>query len=420
VSIIKKIPFGEFGKVLIRFASAQIISNCLRMISGFLVIKFITPELYGEFTGVGVYIGYILLGHGGIINGLSRELPYELGRKNDEYAKEMACSVYALSSILSVLAAFIFLVLGLHNFISGDALTGSIYMAYVLIGGLNLINKQFLPVLYRTNNDFNSLAKQNIFIGIGNLLSVLLVYFFNIYGLIVRGIFLTLLEFFLLFKNKPYQLSFTWNLGHFKKLFKTGFPIFIVGQVTPLWSTVMNNIIFSIGGALNFGLYSLSTIIQSAVGVIPMAFSKVIYPRMAIMLGEGKPVSQILKANLKPLYFQFGLMLVTALVGCFLLPLVIPFILPKYVDGIVAAQWMLFVPVVQSFGSLNNIYNVIKRQKWYFLSLVTGAVIGSFFILWKIKTTDFHLEIFPQGLLLGTAIQQFLSLLFLSKLRKYA
>ena len=419
MSIIKKIPFGEFGKVLIRFASAQVVSNFLRMLSGFLVVRFIAPELYGQFTGVGVYMGYILLGHGGIINGLSRELPYELGRKNNQYAKEMACSVYALSSILSVLAALIFLILGLHNFISGDALTGLIYMAYVLIGGLNLLNKQFLPVLYRTNNDFDSLAKQNIFIGIGNMLSVLLVYFFNIYGLIARGIFLALLEFFFLFKNKPYQLSFTWDLGHFKKLFKTGFPIFIVGQVTPLWSTVMNNIIFSIGGALNFGLYALSTIIQSAVGVIPVAFSNVIYPRMAIMLGEGTPVSQILKANLKPLYLQFGLMLTTAVVGCFLLPFVIPFILPKYVDGIVAAQWMLFVPVVQSFGALNNIYNVIKKQQWYFFSLITGATIGSLFILWKINTTDFYLEIFPQGLLLGTAIQQFLSFLFLSKLRKY-
>lgn len=417
--MLNKISFGDFGKVLIRFASAQLISNFLRMLSGFLVVKFIAPELYGQFTGVGVYMGYILLGHGGIINGLSRELPYELGRKNDEYAKEMASSVYALSSILSVLAALIFLVLGLDQFISGNTLTGSIYMAYVFIGGLNLLNKQFLPVLYRTNKDFDSLSKQNIFIGIGNLLSVMLVYFFNIYGLILRGVFLALLEFVLLFKNKPYQLSFTWRLDDFKKLFKTGFPIFMVGQVSPLWSTVMNNIIFSVGGSMNFGLYALSTIIQGAVGVIPRAFSQVIYPKMSIMLGEGKPISQILKANIKPLYFQFGLMLTTAVVGAIVLPVVIPFILPNYVDGIVAAQWMLFVPAVQSFGALNNIYNVIGNQKWYFFSLVTGAVIGSLFVLWKINTTGFYLEIFPQGMLLGTAVQQVLSLLFLSTLKKY-
>ena len=419
MTIKNKLPFGNFRKVLIRFASAQMLSTFLRILSGFLVVKFIAPELYGQFTGVGIYLGYILLGHGGIINGLSRELPYELGRENDEYAKEMASSVYALSSILSILAAFIFLVLGLIHFINGDFLTGLIYIAYVLIGGLNLLNKQFLPTLYRTNKDFDSLSKQNISLAIGNLISVSFVYFFNIYGLIVRGIFLALLEFFLLFKNKPYQLSFSYNFNHFKKLFKTGFPIFMVGQVNSLWTTLVNNIIFSVGGAMNYGLYALSTIIQSAIGVIPSAFSQVIYPRMSIMLGEGRSVSQILKANIKPLYFQFGLMLATAVVGAVLLPVVIPFILPKYVNGIVAAQWMLFIPAVQSFGTLNNIYNVIKKQQWYFFSLVTGALIGSLFILWKINTTDFHLEIFPQGLLLGTTVQQVLSLLFLSTLKKY-
>ena len=380
-----KLGAGEFGEMLVRFASSQVVSNFLRLLSGFFVVRFITPELYGQFTGVGVYMGYILLGHGGIINGLGRELPYELGRKNDTYAKEMASSVYVLSSVLSVLAALVFSVFGLIHLISGDILTGSIYMAYVLIGGLNLLNKQYLPVLYRTNKDFNSLSKQNISVGVGNLISVVLVYFFDIYGLIARGVFLALLEFFLLFKNKPYQISFSWKVNHFKKLFKTGLPIFMVGQVNPLWSTLTNTAIFSLGGPLNFGLYALTNIINNAFGVIPVAFSNVIYPRMAIMLGEGKSVLQIIKANTKPLYFQFALMLIMGIVGSFLLPIVIPVILPNYVDGILAAQWMLFVPVIQSFGALNNIYNVIKRQQWYFFSLIFGVLVGSVFMLWELQ-----------------------------------
>ena len=412
-----KFSLGDFGKVLLRFASSQVISNFLRLLSGLLVVKFIAPDLYGQYTGIGIYIGYILLGHGGIINGLGRELPYELGQKNDEHAREMASSVYVLSSILSIIAALIFAFLGLYYFIIGDSLTSLICIAYFIVGGLNLFNTQFLPVLYRTNNDFDSLSKQNIFVGVGNLLSVLFVYFFSIYGLIIRGIFLALFEFLLLFKNKPYKLSFTWNILHLKKLFRTGLPIFMVGQVTPLWITFMNTIIFSVGGALNFGLYSLCTIIQNAFGVIPTALSKVIYPRMSIMLGEGKSVSQILRSNLKPLYFQFIFMLTIALIGFYLLPIVIPFILPNYVGGIEAAQYMLFVPVLRSFGSLNNIYNVLKKQRLYFFSLLTGALIGSLFILLKIYSQDFSLEFFPQGMLIGTGIQQVMSLSYITKLK---
>lgn len=408
---------GHFGRILIRFASSQIISNFLRLLSGFLVVRFIDPESYGQFTGVGVYLGYILIGQGGIINGLSRELPFELGRNNDSYAKELASSVFLYTVILSFISSMIFLFFGVKLIIKGNNITAIIYIAYSLIGGLHILNKQFLPTLYRTNKDFNSLSKQNITVGIGNLISVVLVYFFGLFGLIARGIFLAFLEFYLLFKNKPYRLKFSYQIKHFKVLFKTGIPIFMVGRVGPTWHTVMNNIIFSVGGALNFGLYALSTIIQGAVGVIPNSFGQVIYPRMSIMLGEGKSVSHILRANIKPLIFQFFVMVGVSIVGVILLPIVIPFLLPKYVDGITAAQWMLFVPVAQSFGALNNIYNVVKKQKWYFFSLLTGAVAGSLFVYWKVNSGSFQLEYFPQGILLGTIIQQVLSLLFLSTIR---
>ena len=408
---------GEFGRVLMRFASAQIVSNLLRMLSGFLVVRLIDPELYGQFTGIGVYMGYILLGHGGIINGLNRELPYELGRGNDEYSREMASSVYVLTLIISLLAAIVFLVFGIKNLLSGEFLTGIIFVAYTFIGGLYLLDKQYLPVLYRTNKDFDSLARQNIFIGLGNMLTVLLVWWLGIYGLIVRGFLLAFYEFILLFRNKPYNLDLNYEMSHFVKLFKTGLPIFIVGQVNKLWSTILNNIIFSIGGALNFGLYGLSMIITGAIGVIPNAFGQVVYPRMSIMLGEGKSISQILKVNVKPLFFQFGVILVVAIPGALLLPVIIPVILPKYVDGIPAAQWMMFVPVIESFGALNNIYNVVKKQTLLFIALITGAAVGSLFILLQVKSHGFYLEVFPQGVLIGKGVQQVLALLFIKKIR---
>jgi len=410
---VKKIQLSEFGKVLLRFASAQIVSNFLRLISGFLVVRAIDPEMYGRFTGIGIYMGYLLLGHGGIINGLGRELPFELGKKNDSYAKELASSVYSLSIGLSMLFALFFVGLSLYYFIYNHTILAAICLSYVIIGGLNLLNQQFLPVLYRTNKDFDSLSKQDIRFGIGNLASVLLVYYFGLYGLIARGIFLAIYQFVLLFRNKPYPLKIKFHFSHFKKLFKTGLPIFMVGQVNPLWATVMNNIIFSVGSAASFGLFSLSTIVQGAIGIIPASFSSIIYPRMAIMLGEGKPVKKILSSNYKAVSFQFLVMLVIASLGCWLLPFIVPIILPKYVDGIRAAQWMLFVPVAQSLGALNNIYNVVKKQFWYFISLCSGAIVGSLYTYIRLKH-GFLLEIFSQGLFLGVAVQQILSLILIN------
>lgn len=416
IQLNNKFRIGEFGHVLMRFGSAQLVSNFLRILSGFIVVRLLDPALYGEFTGVGVYMGYVLLGHGGILNGLSRELPFEFGRKNDSYARELASSSFLLSILLSLLTAVAFLAIGAYQLYAGHLLTSLIYLSYSVIGGFQLLNTQFLPRLYFRNKDFNSLSKQNIKIGLGNVLTVVLVYFFSIYGLIIRAVVLAIYQFVLLFTNKPFKLQFTFKFRHFKTLFKTGFPIFLVGQVNPLWTTVLNNYIFSVGGALNMGLFALSGIVQGAIGIIPSAFSNVIYPRMTIMLGEGKSIRTILKANVKPLFFQFGFTLLIAIVGVILLPPVIELILPKYLGGVKAAQWMIFVPVVESFGTLNNIYNVVKRQSWYFVSLISGAVIGLIYVFMQINEKGFMLELFPQGLILGTFIQQLLSLLFINLL----
>ena len=402
--------------MLMRFGSAQLVSNFLRILSGFLVVRLLDPALYGQFTGVGVYMGYVLLGHGGILNGLSRELPYEFGRKNDAYARELAYSSFLLSILLSILTAVVFLIIGLYQLFEGTFLNGLIYLSYAVIGGFQLLNKQFLPRLYFRNRDFDSLSKQNIKFGIGNFITVVLVYFWGIYGLIIRGVVLAIYQFVLLFNSKPFPLKLTFKFRHLKTLFKTGFPIFLVGYVNPLWTTILNNLIFSVGGALNMGLFALSGIVQGAIGVIPAAFSSVIYPRMTMMLGEGKSIKAILKANVRPLFFQVGILLFVAVAGSLLLPPVINLILPRYAGGVKAAQWMLFVEVARSLGMFNNIYNVIKKQFWYFVSLLTGAVIGSVFVLLQVYQHGFSLEVFPQGMLLGIVIQQVLSILFIKLL----
>ncbi len=414
--MIKDSTSFDFAKLLARFASSQLISTFLRLISGLLVVKLIDPETYGSFTGVGVYLGFILVGQGGIINGLSRELPYELGRGNSELSNEMASSVYVFSFLLSLIASSIFLFFGVFEILQGNSISAYIYFTYVILAAFHLINVQFLPTLYRTNNDFDSLAKQKIYIGLANLFSVLIIFFYGLYGLLIRAILLAFVEFGLLYLNKPFSLSFRYKIEYIKRLFKTGLPIFLVGMVNLLWITIVKGSIFKLGGPLNYGLYALSIIIENVFGVIPNSFAKVIYPKMAIMLGKGIPIPRIIKFSIKPLVKQFFIMLALATIGVYMLPIIVPIILPEYSEGILAAQWMLFFPVSQSFSSLNSIFNVLKKQKWYMISLLCGVLMGSLYMFLCIYIFGFSLEIFPQGLILGSFIQQSLSLFFIYKL----
>jgi len=110
--------------------------------------------------------------------------------------------------------------------------------------------------------------------------------------------------------------------------------MFVAGNINPLVTTVMNNVLFSLGGALNYGYYALTNIVSSAIGIIPNSFSQVIYPRMSIMYGEGKSVRYILKVNVKPRIFHFLVFFGMGVFRALLLTLLLPIVLPKYTPGI--------------------------------------------------------------------------------------
>lgn len=405
---------GDFGKVLVKFASAQVIYNVLRLIAGFLVVRIIAPEIYGLFSGVGIFLGYIMLGHIGTINGLGRELPYQLGKGNDELVKDYANTGYWISLFIGSIAFLLFSFLAIKSYNNqADFNLILVYATYAIIGFFHIMNNAYLPVLYRTNSDFDKLSKINITSAFINIITVVLVYYFTFYGLLIRAIILIIVRFILLYYFRPLQIKPKIDLNSFKTLLKVGIPIYAVGQVRPLWSTIQNNILFSVGGALQYGYYALVNIINGAIGVIPSAFSQVVYPRMAIQLGKGQTKKEILTQVKKPTIFQFSLLFVIAIIGAVVLPYIIPIILPKYSNGIAAAQWAFFIPVVQSLGLVNNYYNVIKKQKYYLISLLIGAVIGLSYVLFMLHINDFNLVYFPQGVIIGSLIQISLSLYFL-------
>ena len=393
---------NPFNKILLKFAGAQGVSNILRIIAGFLVVKLIAPEVYGEFTGPGIYLTYFMLLHLGINNGLSRELPFELGSGNKERVDQYASVGLFVNTIISAFTFFVFMVVSIQLFTSGNNTGGIIYGTYSIVSIFNLMNKAYLPVLFRTNADFDKLAKIQFILGFVNILSVIFVFFFGLIGLCIRMVLLFLIEFALLFFQRPIRVLPKFSWSHNKTLLKVGIPIYLVGHVNILWSNILNNIILVKGGAIFLGYYALSNIISSALGVIPNSFGQIIYPKMSIMFGEGKPLKEILKIVWTPMKMQFFMLLGIAIICSIILPLAVGILLPKYEPGVVAAQWMLFLPVVSSFNLFCNLFNVVKKQFWYFVSLVSGAMIGVIYIVIMYSMVDFKLEHFPQGLIVGT------------------
>ena len=195
-----------------KFAGSQVLYNGLRMIAGFLVVRMIIPEIHGAFSGVSVFMGYILLGHIGILNGLGRDIPYELGKKNKELVDKLAALGLWISYLIGILAACIFGFFLIRKGINGTEQDILIYATFTVISFFYLITKAYLPVLFRTNNEFNKLSKINIALALINIASVALVWQFGLFGLCLRAIILIIIEFGLLFHYRPIKISPSWNL----------------------------------------------------------------------------------------------------------------------------------------------------------------------------------------------------------------
>ncbi len=411
---------NDFAKILVKYASSQVLGNLLRMIAGFLTVRLIAPDIYGNFTGKGIFIGYLSLAHLGILNGLNRELPVENGRGNINKVKELASVGFWVSLLIGIPSSITLVVLGIIFFFNNDIQGAILYFTYATSAFFLLLNKFYLPVLYRTNQDFTKLTKITIYTSIINIITVVFVWWQqNIEGLCVRLVILNFVEFVFLYLFRPIKVNPQWSLPAIKQLFKIGVPIYVVGYIGLLWETIKNNIIFSLGGGLQYGYYALSSVVSGAVGMIPSSFSQIIYPKMAIAYGKGESKKSIVQAVYKPTLLLLVICISIAIVGYFLLEPIVIYFLPKYSSGIDAALWSMLLPIVNSPALLNNYFNVYKRQVLFLIGIIAGISISTIYIYLYNYFFGFTLALFPQSLLIGTLTQNFICwLLIIRDVRK--
>ncbi|WP_183876025.1 oligosaccharide flippase family protein [Pedobacter sp. AK017] len=413
---IKEAIGSEFGRVLLGFASSQLIGNLLKMIAGFIIVKLVSPDIYGRFTGHGIFLGYLSLVHFGVLNGLNRELPVEQGRGNSTKVKDLASVSLWLCNVISIPASIVLFVLSIYGFYKADLNASMLNFTYAFAAFFIMYNKFYLPILYRSNRDFSKLTKITLYSSTINIVSVILVFVSaDIKGLCLRLILINIVEFLLLYYFSPLKVKAKWSYIDFIQLIKTGFPIFIVGNIVPLWDTIKNTIIFSLGGAVQFGFFALANVINNAVGIIPDSFSHVMYPKMAIAYGEGKSKLFVLKMNYKPMILLLTISVIFSIVGFALLPTIVKMFLPKYIPGIDVALWALFVPLVTSFSLINNYFNIYQLQRLYLMGILAGVGAGGLYIFTVNYIYGFNLEMFIQSLIFGMVVQNIICWIFIFK-----
>jgi O-antigen/teichoic acid export membrane protein len=222
-----------------------------------------------------------------------------------------------------------------------------------------------------------------------------------------------LAEIFLLWKWKPLSVKPKFDFTILKEINKVGLPIFIVGIIFSLWSTIQNTFVLKFGGAEQFGLFQLALMVETSLGVVVFSVSQVVYPKMAFEYGKGKDIKDLLQVSFKPILFIFILLVPSIFLGWILLPYAVNWLLPKYVNGVGAAQWTMLLLFISIWAVNNNIFNVIKKQGDFLISIIAGMLVYTAALLILHRYEGFSLKHFPQAMFIGKCSQLFIGYLFI-------
>lgn len=373
----------------------------MTMVSGFLVAKWMLPEELGYFNSFNIITSYIILIQLGIPSGLSRELPYYMGKGEQERVKEFASVANYWSQVLGIFSLVTSFIVALYFILLNDFKLGFGIMTIGLSTFEAFYVTKYLKILYRSNTDFNKLSAISLVSSIVAFAGIYWVWKYGFYGLCMRAAGVTLVNWILTYRWRPIKTKPNWSFANLKVLYKVGMPIYAVASMYGLWPTIQRTAILFMGGTKALGLYALATMVDGTLQTVTSSISSISFPKMSYAYGQGKSFIELMKIPLKFVGISFLLYLFVLAIGWPVLPWVVENLLPNYVGGIEAAQWMLIVSLISILSVFSNIYMVIKKNFDRLKAYTAGMIIWAIILFYFHYTAEFSLAIFPKALIAG-------------------
>jgi O-antigen/teichoic acid export membrane protein len=394
------------------FSISSMVFTISNTIASLVTIGLLLPNEIGLWNSFIIAQPYIFIFQVGIFNGLNREIPYQIGKGNEEKAINLAKTALWICKILSYTSIILmfFLILYLY-LVKQENIDTIICISVVLILSISQFYNNYLTVTFRSNSAFNKLSKINFYNSIINIGSLLFVYFYGFYGFMFRAIFVTLIQIVITHILRPLKIKSKFDKELTLELIKVGFPIFILGYLQGITNTFSRIIIFTFGGIVSVGLFSPALAVINIVKLIPSILSQYIYPKMTYNWGVNHDKHELWKWSRNSIMISFILSIPIVLVGWFLLPIIIKYYYPKYIKSIFSAQIsiisFLFSGIYIGLNSLNTIkafksilaITILKLGAFWFLiyyfcimiNPVDGAAVGYLIADFIVSLVSFYI-----------------------------
>ncbi len=397
------VSFFKSKLTFIKYSTTIFLGIPFSLLTGFLTLRNIDPLLMGIWNSVLLFQSYMLFFGLGIVNGMNRELPFQLGCGNEELAIKYASNTLfhsALQMLFYCLVLFIVIL-----FSNGEYY----YKISIIVLFLKLILNtyaRFLNGTYRSSKDFLILSKVQLYTLLVKLLLAPLILisfeFFLIYQLLID-----LLNSLFLHIWRPLKAKIEFSGIVYKNLLKTGLPIFSSSYFSGLIDTMPSILILNFAGIKELGVYAPVAILLSFTSQITDSFQTYVYPKYLYEYGKNNNRKVIFNSNLKIIAIIFISLIILSFIFLFLIPY-FKLAFPKYKESEkYFYQALLVVPVIFYRFSITLIVVFKKYKNLFSFQIVRLFLFISFFYIIN-NTID---EVIS-SVLYAMALTYFLMILF--------
>jgi O-antigen/teichoic acid export membrane protein len=147
------------NKTLYLFSGSTMFYSMVLMISNLIVIRWVNPELMGLWGTIILFQTYSFFLQLGTLSGLGRELPFYLGKNENEKALSLAGTASFLSLICMGIVFFLTLISLIYFIIKGAEYYVLVTISVVGVSSAINFYQNYLIVTFRSNKSFNRLSK---------------------------------------------------------------------------------------------------------------------------------------------------------------------------------------------------------------------------------------------------------------------
>ena len=362
-----------------------------------IIARMLGPGEMGVWQTAVLFATYGMILLFGTLNGMGREVPYLLGRKDTKGVEEsIATAFFVIAISIGLLAIFILF-----------AKYIDLLSTWLLLGAGLLFARflnSFSVMLLRSFQRFARLGMHQAFVAVVLLLGMLWIWGKpSLYRLLVVTDIALILASVFAYKfihTNRFRLRRLWTLV------QVGLPIMLAGFLFGLLTTVDRLLILRFLGTDWLGLYTPAIMAFGVLTIVPSMVSNLIYPKLAHEFGQNENVARLIPLVGRAMKINFTVTLACALL--FLLIFyagIIPYFLPAYLEGrfpmIIILLSAFFFPVAQSFGDL---FNVVGWQKRYLLNMALGLLFSASFGYVFIGPAGLGLNGVAIGSVMGAAV----------------